>query len=127
MSGSLFPEGAENVEEVVNKVHFAIHDGTAILCDTKNAKEATEDESKVTCMRCLKRMQDQEEILERGNIALVYNITVESPVITQSGKKVLQAWLDQIPDKVKLTFNHNYSKGNTLIASWSETRDSDNA
>jgi hypothetical protein len=112
-----------DVEEYVPKIHY-FYDNV-VLCDTQNPREGTEDESKVTCLRCLKRLEQREEILERGNVPLVYNVSVESPKISQGGKKVLQAWLDSIPDKVKLTFNHNYSTGTTLTASWTETRETD--
>jgi hypothetical protein len=123
MSGSPFgSEELGDIEEYVHKVHYLINSGGAVLCDTKNPREGTEDRENVTCLRCQKRLEQIGEIEERGNIALVYNISVDSPKIGQNGKKVLQAWLDAIPDNVKLTFNHNYSSGTTLTASWTETK-----
>ena len=109
---------AEEIQEYQPKVHYLINEGGAVLCDTSNPREGTEDKDKVTCLRCLKRLEQTDEIEARSNIALIYNVSVESPRISQNGKKLLQAWLDSIPDNVKLTFNHNYSQGTTLIASW---------
>jgi hypothetical protein len=120
---NLFPEGAENVEEYRPKVHYLISSGGAVLCNTRNPREGTEEEDKVTCLVCLKRLEQTDEIVERGNIALVYNVSVDSPKIPQNGKKLLQTWLASIPDNVKLTFNHDYSKGNSLTASWTTKKE----
>jgi hypothetical protein len=117
----LYPEGTK-IEEYVPKIHFMTASGV-VACDTANPREGTENESEVTCKRCLKRLENITEILERGNVPLLYNVSVESPPIRQNGKKLLQAWLNMIPDDIKLSFNTNYSTGTTLTATWAETRD----
>lgn len=125
MSGGVFGEvDASRVEEYQPKIHYMINDNS-VLCDTSNPREGTDDKEVVTCKRCLKRLEDAEEIEARGNIPLMVSMTVDSPKITKArGKQVLLGWLNMIPDDVKLEVIANYSDGPYLRASWSQPLES---
>lgn len=124
MSNSLFPKDFEDIPAYEPKVHFYRANQT-ILCDTKNAREGTEEKDEVTCKRCLTLLERADEIEERGHVPLTMRatVTVESPPISKkNGKRVLLAWLNMLPDDISLEVKSGYSSPPTFVATWIEDR-----
>ena len=119
---SLFGDvDAKNVEEYVPKVHYMVNDGTVVLCNTKNTSVGTDEEDKVTCKNCLKRLERGEIYKDEPHMtALLVTLTADSPAFTpNNAKKVIMAWFKQIPDNVKLEMDY---RSNKMRATWTETR-----